>query len=192
MDFSHIDYKATRISKRTDKISDFEGVHWSIQLAGNSPFQYTEGTGHFINQNCRLKVLNRELHNSLKNNGVLNARGAFSLKEVKECLTKRIKVLTKTKRAQAKAENRIEKINAQGIMPFDFEIIPPKIEDILYSLQVDSGALDEPFKDWCSNFGYDDDSMKAKKIYEACQEMGFIYKSLPIDHEQAAEFFQEY
>ncbi len=49
------------------------------------------------------------------------------------------------------------------------DIQPPKIEDILYSLILDSDVLDySSYGEWCSNFGYDEDSRKGEKIYHDC------------------------
>lgn len=39
---------------------------------------------------------------------------------------------------------------------------------VLYSLVMDASANDQSFNDWCSNFGYDTDSMKAFNTYQAC------------------------
>ena len=44
----------------------------------------------------------------------------------------------------------------------------PKATDVLYSLLMDC-TQGEDFQDWCGNFGFDPDSIKAMKIYEACQ-----------------------
>lgn len=46
---------------------------------------------------------------------------------------------------------------------------PLKVADILYSLQMDSHDWESTFEDWCANLGYDDDSRKAYRIFEACQ-----------------------
>ena len=39
---------------------------------------------------------------------------------------------------------------------------------VLYSLTRDAEALDENFHDWCSNCGYDDDSLRALNTYQEC------------------------
>lgn len=44
----------------------------------------------------------------------------------------------------------------------------PDFADVLMSIAMDSGAIDEPFTDWVDNYGYDEDSIKAKAIYDAC------------------------
>lgn len=48
----------------------------------------------------------------------------------------------------------------------------PKIEDILHSLIFDQEAMHMSFNDWCDTFGYDQDSIKAFRIYQDCCESG--------------------
>lgn len=48
----------------------------------------------------------------------------------------------------------------------------PTVADVLYSLFMDASAADENFHDWCSNYGYSDDSLKALNIYKECLETG--------------------
>lgn len=45
----------------------------------------------------------------------------------------------------------------------------PTKKDILYSLVMDD-VNDMNFDDFCMNFGYDNDSIKALRIFEACQK----------------------
>lgn len=54
----------------------------------------------------------------------------------------------------------------------------PTIEDLFYSLVMDSSASDETFSDWCGNFGYETDSRKALSIYEECQENAIKMRGL--------------
>ncbi len=45
----------------------------------------------------------------------------------------------------------------------------PELRDVLYSLIMDSDVLNySSFEDWAQNFGYETDSRKAEKIYNAC------------------------
>jgi len=44
----------------------------------------------------------------------------------------------------------------------------PKVADVLNSLILDASAADENFDDWCDNFGYSSDSIKALNTYKAC------------------------
>lgn len=46
----------------------------------------------------------------------------------------------------------------------------PKVADVLHSLIMDASAADENFHDWCANYGYSDDSIKAMNTYKACLE----------------------
>jgi hypothetical protein len=50
--------------------------------------------------------------------------------------------------------------------------VAPDCEDVLACLLRDGEALDTSFVDWCDNFGYDDDSIKARATYDACCEIG--------------------
>lgn len=47
--------------------------------------------------------------------------------------------------------------------------VAPTPARVLYSLVMDASAGQELFADFCDNFGYDSDSIKALKVYEACQ-----------------------
>jgi hypothetical protein len=52
--------------------------------------------------------------------------------------------------------------------------VKPLLPDVLNSILSDGSAYfdAETFEDWCSNFGYDSDSIKAKKMYDVCDETG--------------------
>lgn len=74
--------------------------------------------------------------------------------------------------------------------------VRPEIKDVLWSILLDaSPAIDrEGFEDWCGNLGYDSDSIKAKKIYDQCLDIGFkLVSALGMDLiEQLREYFQDY
>jgi hypothetical protein len=46
--------------------------------------------------------------------------------------------------------------------------VAPTPADVLYSLTLDATAAHESFADWCGNFGYEEDSRQAFKMYEEC------------------------
>lgn len=48
----------------------------------------------------------------------------------------------------------------------------PTASDLVWSVATDSTALEESFKDWCDNFGYSTNSIKAHSTYKACQRNG--------------------
>lgn len=45
----------------------------------------------------------------------------------------------------------------------------PTYDDVVYSLVMDATACEQSFEDWCSDYGYSDDSIKALEIYRQCQ-----------------------
>jgi len=69
---------------------------------------------------------------------------------------------------------------------------PLNIDDILYSLFLDSQAGAESFDDFCDNFGYNNDSIKANDIYKACQKNAKKVKTFITDIDKANELFQDY
>lgn len=69
----------------------------------------------------------------------------------------------------------------------------PKVEDVVFSLVLDSDACDLSFDDWCSNYGYDTDSRKALAVYLKCQELGVKIRKLLGKHFEAVrKAAQEY
>ena len=50
--------------------------------------------------------------------------------------------------------------------------VVPTAASVLYSLLLDSGAVNSCFSDWCADFGYNDDSIKALETYNACCKIG--------------------
>ena len=48
----------------------------------------------------------------------------------------------------------------------------PKAASVLHSLLMDTYAIDSSFEDWCNDYGYDTDSIKALKTYKACRSIG--------------------
>jgi hypothetical protein len=49
---------------------------------------------------------------------------------------------------------------------------PPKQDDVLHSLFMDAQCGSLSFNDFCSEFGYDNDSLKAFDTYRGCMESG--------------------
>lgn len=48
----------------------------------------------------------------------------------------------------------------------------PSAADVISCLCSDARAGEEPFEEFCSNFGYDSDSRKAWDTWKACERMG--------------------
>ena len=70
--------------------------------------------------------------------------------------------------------------------------VPPSVDDVLYSLAMESDACEMSFHDWCGNFGYDTDSRSALDTYLACQENGRKLEKAGINLCEAREAFAEY
>lgn len=79
------------------------------------------------------------------------------------------------KRDQYTTVNRIRqecetgRYSAGRRLPLD----PPDVADVLHSLLMDGSAIDSgSFADWCSEYGYDEDSIKVRAMYDACLQIG--------------------
>ena len=48
----------------------------------------------------------------------------------------------------------------------------PCAADVLYSLILDAEACEQSYQDWCDNYGYESDSIKALNMYRACEAIG--------------------
>ena len=57
---------------------------------------------------------------------------------------------------------------------------PPSLEEVCYSLFMD--AYDGDFEDWCEEYGYSDDSITAKAIYEECRNTHYALQRMFGDH----------
>ena len=55
--------------------------------------------------------------------------------------------------------------NSQNLIPKK-----PSNDEILHSLILDASAADYNFCDWCAEYGYSDDSIKAVTLYKECCE----------------------
>ena len=70
----------------------------------------------------------------------------------------------------------------------------PKVADVLHSLTMDASAADQNFHDWCAEYGYSDDSIKALNTYKACLEIGVAMRKhfSPETVRQIRELLQDY
>lgn len=64
--------------------------------------------------------------------------------------------------------------------------VPPDAAGVLWSLLIDSSAENIGFADWCDQYGFSADSIKALKTYHACQETARNLR-LVFTHAQTAE-----
>ena len=69
--------------------------------------------------------------------------------------------------------------------------VPPAIEDIIESLLHDSEAETMSYADWCSNCGYDTDSIRATETYKRCQESGAKLRKPGFNIPELQTYFEE-
>lgn len=71
--------------------------------------------------------------------------------------------------------------------------IEPKVKDLLSCLVMDYSSKDEDFDEFCSEFGYDNDSIKAQKIHQAiiknADKMMRVFRG---DIKQLTKEFEDY
>ena len=70
----------------------------------------------------------------------------------------------------------------------------PKVADVMHSLILDASAADENFHDWCANYGYSDDSIKAMNTYKQCLDIATALRRHidPDTLRQVRELLQDY
>ena len=70
------------------------------------------------------------------------------------------------------------------------------LKDFLYALIMDSEAYSGSYNfiDFCNNYGYDSDSIKSLKIYNACKKQYDRFNKLfnESEQQQLQEYFTEY
>lgn len=137
---------------------------------GISITSYYEGTSTWddlhnrFDWSCELSLDSRKMKVEY-HTGLGNSKIAFPWKQIENGYLWNNSLQQKVKHYSLKA------IEWKAINP-----IPPEVADVVYSLAIDADALEYVFSDWCSNLGYDEDSIKAKKIYDACIEIGIRFK----------------
>ncbi len=70
----------------------------------------------------------------------------------------------------------------------------PSAASVLHSLLLDAEACSMSFSDWCDNFGYDADSIKALNTYQQCERIGASFRKLfdSATREQLSKLLENY
>lgn len=70
----------------------------------------------------------------------------------------------------------------------------PALEDVLYSLLMDAeaGRNTASFGEFCDDYGYDEDSRRALKIFNACLEQHTKLRRLGVDFESLDVLFEDF
>ena len=175
LDFKNINMQATQIKERKDLLFP-NSINWRIVLNDKVELEYSEGIGRFINTQHHLankmitQPIIKALKEALKEGRTLkNAiSSAYSTNpQIKGLLTRRVYC-------------------TKGI------ITPPKIEDVLYGLTMDACAIELDFEEFCDDYGYDQDSRKALKIYNACRSNYRKLVKLGLNLAELQEHFEDY
>lgn len=151
----------------TDSIFQ-NAVAWAVTINGQN-FDYKEGLGHFF---TNPKHTNIELLTATDRTG-------FYRYELNP-------------NHKAKPTNRV-KITTSHNDRTVYKITPPAILDVIYCLYRDSQvALCNDFNEFCDEYGYDNDSIKALKTYEACIDTALKLNRLNLDPKELETTFENY
>lgn len=74
------------------------------------------------------------------------------------------------------------------------EPILPTLPDVMFSLVMDAQCVfdGQTFDDFCGDFGYDNDSRSAERIFQACRDTWCALIRLGADFDELSELFQDY
>lgn len=72
--------------------------------------------------------------------------------------------------------------------------VSPTAASVLYSLLMDAQSIETSFEHWCSDLGYDADSISALNIYTACCKVGKELNKVftPEQRTHLSELLQDY
>lgn len=158
--------EAKQIGSRTDGIKwNNDAVHWACTLKtgnGSFDFEYSEGIGHFMN--IQHHLYNKIASENLKNCILIPVlrRGFGTTSGLK---TDEVNALLNFKRVDKKT----------------FKPIPPQSLDVLRSLKIDAECGKETFEDFCTSYGYDEDSRNAYDIWTKCTQTLLAMIRLGVD-----------
>lgn len=101
--------------------------------------------------------------------------------------------ITKLARIALKGASKKSIVFKQQVLD-QLKPVAPSAGSVLYSLLMDSSAVDQSFIDWCYDFDYETDSRKALATYEACCETGLKMRKLftPDQRKLLSELLQDY
>ena len=142
--------KYTVISTQTGAFDgDWEHDKWLALIDGQS-FEYSTGTGH------------RKAFFGI--HGAPSAKDRKSLNQLREItgFTGKFPQTKELRRSPNKSS-----INFESYA----RALPPTSASVIYALILDADCATDTFSNWCADFGYNTDSIKAQKTYFACQQI---------------------
>lgn len=88
----------------------------------------------------------------------------------------------------------LRKIPKRNADPENAHPVKPDAADVLHSLVLDASVVNQSFNEWCSEYGYDSDSIRALNTYQSC--CGIAEKLRAVfsgeDMETLRELLQDY
>ena len=162
-------------SKILNRNFDFKAVHVGLMLDKNlwqhdkwtilidrQTFDYSTGTGH-----REVKTKGKKDYRGYRNEALYYLNGSFKKERQNlELINSRLEKFTRPK--------------------------APNIDDVLYSLLMDSEAEQYTFDEWCNTFGCDVDSKSAERMYNGCRDNATKVRRFIDNIEEAREMFQDY
>lgn len=134
--------------------------------------------------------------------GMANKHHRFSLKHmIEERVPHYIKTVTDyiaKREEQLKDWERRRTLANQAVFDKLKQPVKMDVADPLHCILMDARGSDQPFEDWCADYGYDDDSRKAEAIWKQCRHtLDEINRCVPggMDGEaitKAEEILQDY
>ena len=137
--------------------SKMSQAHWHVEVWHERKvfqFQYHEGEGRFLTQQFGRAKFDEA-----------QARAWFRKKVLDEARGEISPVPFRAQTIVSKIRKDRVKINSRGLAV----LFPPKAADVFYAICRDYEARDyQSFEDWANAYGYDTDSRRAERTYNAC------------------------
>ncbi len=172
---SSIDYRVSLVATDYTRGDGWKCDKWHVSFNGEG-FDYYTGTGHRIQNDI----------SSDWNMYKFSAETGRQLKTLRACLG-----LSESRNTPVYF--KIEKGPFSRFTKQNFAVKPTQAS-VLYCLISDMSAEGETFSSWCGDLGMDDDSIKAKNIYEECQRNADKIRAVfnPQLLEKLAELLEDY
>lgn len=151
-----LEMTAVQVESRPDKTDDeWQGFHWKVEIKNGDrkmSIHYTMGLAH-----CKYQPMNRVELNKHIGHYVNRELQVRAIEDLEKNLW------------------RMKEYQIQELMQkYGIKRVPnaPELSDVLDCLASDSSGVENArdFNDWAADYGYDEDSRKAEKIYNQCVE----------------------
>ena len=162
-------------AENVDKEYKHSNAFWRATITSgraSMTVQYSEGEGNFLKQRVgKVCIADHKIMNEFKElyldrcvrNGVVRW---FEQRNLNHFLSEFAK------------KDRVKKVSTKGGTR-KLQLVPPAPADLLYCLCMECDVMDSGgFEEWARDYGYDQDSRKAEKIYNLCIEQSLKLRSV--------------